>query len=129
MHDTHGITLTPELREKLESTKCKRDPDYGDVYQSAIRKHNKPDADVVITLLVTYNHAARCLRVFYSLETTTGSRLHYLGTTDTKQTKPTITDSLWLRTSSSFRDLFTTQYLRRVRNAALESILDRYDWQ
>ena len=129
MHDTHSTTLTPELREKLESTICKRDPDFGDVYHSAIRKHNKPDADVVITLLVTYNHAAHCLRVFYTLETTTGSRVYYLGTTDTKRTKPTITDSLWLRTPSTFRNLFNTQYLRQTRNAAIASILDRYDWQ
>lgn len=131
MHDTHGITLTPELREKLESTNCKRDPDFGDVYQSVIRKHNKPDADVLITLLVTYNHDARCLRVFYALETTTGLRVHYYGTVTTKQTKPVITDGLWSRedTRTSLRNLFNTQYLRRVRNDAVQSILDRYDWQ
>lgn len=133
MHVTHGITLTPELREKLESTRCKRDPEFGDVYQSAIRKHNKPDADILITLLVTYNHAARCLRVFYSLNTTTGSRVYYYGTTETKQKHPIITDSLWCRppidAGVSFGDLFSTQYLRQVRNAALQSILDRYTWE
>lgn len=133
MHTTHGITLTDELKEKLDATQCLKKIPYGDVYQSVIHKYNKPNADVLITLILTYNHAERYLRVFYLMDTTTGQRLGYVGALTAKTRKPRITDRHWgryeLRKSTDFLDLFSSHYLRKTRNAALQDVLDRYDWQ
>jgi hypothetical protein len=134
MHITHGITFTPELADKLNATYCSKDIAYGEVYQSVIYKHNKSDADILINLIVTYNHPARRMHVFYSMDTTTGARVHYSGISISTQgftTQPKITDSFWPRedsASAGFLNLFNNPYLRHTLNAAIEDILGRYSY-